>query len=95
MLKGGNCKCSVKHLMLKGGNVNKLIYGLDFCNEAKNQQKWCIFLFVYILERRQRSGCGKKLFEYMLYKEGTHPRYSVQYTGIPKILWNIQFNPKL
>ncbi|XP_023336251.1 alpha-tubulin N-acetyltransferase 1 [Eurytemora carolleeae] len=58
--------------LLKVGH--KTLFLLD--SEGKSQEMIpnCVLDF-YVEERRQRSGCGKKLFEYMLYKEGTHPRY--------------------
>lgn len=58
--------------MLKVGR--KKLFLLDNCGKPNELSPLCVLDF-YVTERRQRTGCGKLLFETMLRREGVEPRY--------------------
>ena len=58
--------------MLKVGR--KKLFLLDSCGKPNELSPLCVLDF-YVTERRQRTGCGKLLFETMLRREGVEPRY--------------------
>lgn len=58
--------------LLKVGH--KKLFLIDNEGKANEMIPNCVLDF-YVEERRQRSGCGKKLFEYMLNKENADPRF--------------------
>ena len=58
--------------MLKVGR--KKLFLLDGGGKPNELSPLCVLDF-YVTERRQRTGCGKLLFEAMLRREGVEPRY--------------------
>ena len=58
--------------MLKVGR--KKLFLMDGCGKPNELSPLCVLDF-YVTERRQRTGCGKLLFEAMLRREGVEPRY--------------------
>ncbi len=64
----------------------KNLFLLDRRGEQNETYAQCILDF-YVHERRQRSGCGRKLFEHMLKDQGgLHPRYMAIDRPSPKLL---------
>ena len=47
---------------------------LDNAGKPHEMTPMCVLDF-YVTEKRQRTGCGKKLFETMLRRENVDPRY--------------------
>jgi len=66
-----NGKGSVIGLLKVG---HKKLFLMDPEGKANEMIPNCVLDF-YIAEDRQRSGCGKKLFEHMLTMENSHPRF--------------------
>jgi len=58
--------------LLKVGR--KKLFLLDELGKPNELIPQCVLDF-YVTERRQRSGCGSKLFQHMLREEGADPRY--------------------
>ena len=58
--------------MLKVGR--KKLFLLDHAGKPNEMTPMCVLDF-YVTETRQRTGCGRKLFETMLAREGVDPRY--------------------
>jgi len=58
--------------MLKVGR--KKLFLLDNAGKPHEMTPMCVLDF-YVTEKRQRTGCGKKLFETMLRRENVDPRY--------------------
>ena len=58
--------------MLKVGR--KKLFLLDGAGKPNEMSPMCVLDF-YVTEKRQRTGCGKKLFETMLRREEVEPRY--------------------
>jgi len=58
--------------MLKVGR--KKLFLLDTSGKPNEMSPMCVLDF-YVTEKRQRTGCGKKLFETMLQRELVDPRY--------------------
>jgi len=58
--------------MLKVGR--KKLFLLDQAGKPNEMSPMCVLDF-YVTEKRQRTGCGKKLFETMLRREEVEPRY--------------------
>ena len=58
--------------MLKVGR--KKLFLLDHSGKPNEMTPMCVLDF-YVTETRQRTGCGRKLFETMLAREGVDPRY--------------------
>jgi len=58
--------------LLKVGH--KKLFLIDQAGKANEMIPNCVLDF-YVAESRQRSGCGKQLFEHMLAKEKADPRY--------------------
>lgn len=56
--------------LLKMGN--KKLYVFDLDGDCHETVALCVLDF-YVHESKQRMGCGKKLFEYMLQEEGVEP----------------------
>ena len=58
--------------MLKVGR--KKLFLLDTSGKPNEMSPMCVLDF-YVTEKRQRTGCGQKLFETMLQREQVDPRY--------------------
>jgi len=58
--------------MLKVGR--KKLFLMDSAGKPNELSPLCVLDF-YVTERRQRTGCGKMLFEAMVRREGVDPRY--------------------
>ena len=58
--------------MLKVGR--KKLFLLDTSGKPNEMTPMCVLDF-YVTETRQRTGCGKKLFETMIARENIDPRY--------------------
>ena len=58
--------------MLKVGR--KKLFLLDQAGKPNEMSPMCVLDF-YVTEKRQRTGCGKKLFETMLRREEVEPKY--------------------
>ena len=69
--------------LLKVGKKN--LYLLDRRGEQHEVCPMCILDF-YVHESRQRSGCGRKIFEHMLAEQDMHPRYMAIDRPSPKLL---------
>lgn len=68
---GNSGKGSVIGLLKVG---RKKLFLLDELGKPNELMPQCVLDF-YVAERRQRSGQGSKLFQYMLREEGADPRY--------------------
>lgn len=69
--------------LLKVGKKN--LFLLDRRGEQHEVCPMCILDF-YVHESRQRSGCGRKLFEHMLAEQNMHPRHMAIDRPSPKLL---------
>merc|ERR1719347_886807 len=69
--------------LLKVGR--KKLFLLDESGKPNELFPHCVLDF-YITESRQRSGCGKKLFESMLAREKVEPRYLAIDRPSPKLV---------
>ena len=70
--KFGNSGMGLVVGLLKVGR--KKLFLLDEAGKPNEMVPQCVLDF-YVVERRQRSGCGKRLFESMLRGEQVEPRY--------------------
>jgi alpha-tubulin N-acetyltransferase 1 len=68
---GNNGMGSVVGLLKVG---RKKLFLLDEVGKPNEMVPQCVLDF-YVVEGRQRSGCGKSLFEFMLRGEEVKPRY--------------------
>ena len=67
---GNNGMGSVVGLLKVG---RKKLFLVDEVGKPNEMEPQCVLDF-YVVESRQRSGCGKRLFEFMLRGEGIDPR---------------------
>jgi len=83
---GNNGLGSVVGLLKVG---RKKLFLLDEVGNHNEMLPQCVLDF-YVVENRQRSGCGKRLFEYMLRNEGVDPRYLAIDRPSPKLISFLQ-----
>jgi len=83
---GNNGLGSVVGLLKVG---RKKLFLLDEVGNHNEMLPMCVLDF-YVVENRQRSGCGKRLFEFMLRNEGVEPRYLAIDRPSPKLISFLQ-----
>jgi alpha-tubulin N-acetyltransferase 1 len=69
---GNSGKGSVVGLLKVG---RKKLFLLDELGKPNEMMPQCVLDF-YVTERRQRSGCGSRLFQHMLTEEQANPRWT-------------------
>eukprot|EP00092_Neocalanus_flemingeri_P032789 GFUD01035662.1.p1 GENE.GFUD01035662.1~~GFUD01035662.1.p1 ORF type:complete len:214 (+),score=55.93 GFUD01035662.1:47-688(+) len=79
---GNNGMGSVVGLLKVG---RKKLFLLDEVGKHNEMVPQCVLDF-YVVESRQRSGCGKRLFEFMLRGERVDPRYLAIDRPSPKLV---------
>jgi len=79
---GNNGLGSVVGLLKMG---RKKLFLLDEVGKPHEMVPLCVLDF-YIVESRQRSGCGKRLFEFMIRGERADPRYLAIDRPSPKLV---------
>eukprot|EP00092_Neocalanus_flemingeri_P008405 GFUD01009061.1.p1 GENE.GFUD01009061.1~~GFUD01009061.1.p1 ORF type:complete len:214 (+),score=54.43 GFUD01009061.1:174-815(+) len=79
---GNNGMGSVVGLLKVG---MKKLFLLDEVGKHREMVPQCVLDF-YVVENRQRSGCGKRLFEFMLRRERIDPRYLAVDRPSPKLV---------
>eukprot|EP00091_Calanus_sinicus_P000989 TRINITY_DN10953_c0_g1_i1.p1 TRINITY_DN10953_c0_g1~~TRINITY_DN10953_c0_g1_i1.p1 ORF type:complete len:251 (-),score=76.92 TRINITY_DN10953_c0_g1_i1:108-782(-) len=83
---GNNGMGSVVGLLKVG---RKKLFLLDEVGKHNEMVPQCVLDF-YVVENRQRSGCGKRLFEFMLRSEAVDPRYLAVDRPSPKLIAFLQ-----
>merc|ERR1719350_2538764 len=83
---GNNGLGSVVGLLKVG---RKKLFLLDEVGKHNEMIPQCVLDF-YVVENRQRSGCGKRLFEFMLRSEAVDPRYLAVDRPSPKLIAFLQ-----
>eukprot|EP00090_Calanus_glacialis_P002011 TRINITY_DN11514_c0_g1_i1.p1 TRINITY_DN11514_c0_g1~~TRINITY_DN11514_c0_g1_i1.p1 ORF type:complete len:214 (-),score=63.46 TRINITY_DN11514_c0_g1_i1:113-754(-) len=81
--KSGNSGMGSVVGLLKVGR--KKLFLIDEAGKSNEMVPQCVLDF-YVVETRQRSGCGKRLFESMLRAEQVEPRYFAIDRPSPKLV---------